>query len=304
MSPTSSKLSLTVTRQSSNNTTLYVRSFMSQQHKLLAWNQNTHTVNGSPRWQTSFSSSATKLRHDTCAEKPPQWNSNGMNLLIKLTRVTNKMNKDFWKEVSVSSRQPTTKHEMYLEDNEWNRRENQNKPYIEVKKCSTELLEKWRLYFEALLNVHGDKRDTDIPPADCDLPISTDNFTLQEVRTALKSLSNAKAPGCDTEICAEALKYGWDTLQSKLISIWDLVLHKGKAPSEWTQNLILPKPKKGDIGHMENYDGISLMSVAAKLYHRMLLSQIHEHLDNTPMMNQAGFRQSRDCWIHTFWGGL
>jgi len=34
----------------------------------------------------------------------------------------------------------------------------------------------------------------------------------------------------------------------------------------WTQGCILPFPKKGDLGKAENYKGITLTSIAAKIY--------------------------------------
>lgn len=72
-------------------------------------------------------------------------------------------------------------------------------------------------------------------------------------------------------------------------------LNSCKPPYEWMRNLILPTPKKGDIINMDNYHGISMMSVAARLYKKMLFSQICELLDNILGVNQAGVWQSRGC---------
>ena len=44
---------------------------------------------------------------------------------------------------------------------------------------------------------------------------------------------------------------------------------------------------------MTNYRGISLMSVAAKLYNRLLLNRIRHIVDPMLRDNQAGFRKDR-----------
>ena len=56
---------------------------------------------------------------------------------------------------------------------------------------------------------------------------------------------------------------------------------------------IVPVPKKGDLSMMTNYRGISLMSVAAKLYNKMLLERLRPLIDEILRRNQAGFRRGR-----------
>ena len=37
-------------------------------------------------------------------------------------------------------------------------------------------------------------------------------------------------------------------------------------PDQWITSIIVPLPKKGDLSLMTNYRGISLLSIAAKVY--------------------------------------
>jgi sorting nexin-29 len=60
-------------------------------------------------------------------------------------------------------------------------------------------------------------------------------------------------------------------------------------------NLIVPLPKKGDLTQMSNYRGISLMSIAAKIYNKVLLYRIRDPIEQILRRNQAGFRQGRGC---------
>ena len=56
---------------------------------------------------------------------------------------------------------------------------------------------------------------------------------------------------------------------------------------------ILPFPKKGDLGLAKNYRGITLTSIAAKIYNALLQNRIEPKIDNILRKNQNGFRRNR-----------
>ena len=56
---------------------------------------------------------------------------------------------------------------------------------------------------------------------------------------------------------------------------------------------ILPFPKKGDLGLANNYRGITLTSIAAKIYNALLCNRIEPKIDNILRKNQNGFRRNR-----------
>ena len=56
---------------------------------------------------------------------------------------------------------------------------------------------------------------------------------------------------------------------------------------------ILPFPKKGDLGLAKNYQGITLTSIAAKIYNALLRNRIEPKIDNILRKNQNGFRRNR-----------
>ena len=94
---------------------------------------------------------------------------------------------------------------------------------------------------------------------------------------------------------AEVLKDGGNFIILQLHAICQLVFEKCHAPTQWTSSLIIPLPKKGNLQLMTNYRGISLMSIAAKTYNRVLLNRIREPIDALLRKNQAGFRTGRSC---------
>ena len=61
----------------------------------------------------------------------------------------------------------------------------------------------------------------------------------------------------------------------------------------WTKGCILPFPKKGDLGLAKNYRGITLTSIAAKIYNALLRNHIEPKIDNILRKNQNGFRRNR-----------
>ena len=56
---------------------------------------------------------------------------------------------------------------------------------------------------------------------------------------------------------------------------------------------ILPFPKKGYLGLAKNYRGITLTSIAAKIYNALLWNCIEPKIDNILRKNQNGFRRNR-----------
>ncbi len=58
-------------------------------------------------------------------------------------------------------------------------------------------------------------------------------------------------------------------------------------------NCILPFPKKGDLGQATNFRGITLTSIAAKIYNMLLLNRIQPEMEKVLRRNQNGYRKNR-----------
>ena len=106
-------------------------------------------------------------------------------------------------------------------------------------------------------------------------------------------MKNDKSPGSDEAITAEALKYGGDSLHSTILEITNAVLIQKETPKQWRENIIIPIPKKASK-HMKDFRGTILMSIAGKVYNKMLLNRIYEPIDNILRPFQAGFRKGRN----------
>ena len=122
------------------------------------------------------------------------------------------------------------------------------------------------------------------------LPISTLEFTLAELEEALSQSRTGGALGLDS-IPLELWKS--DTFKPHLLHLCNrLLLHQEK-PKQWSTGGIIPIPKKGDLSIPSNYRGITLTSIGAKLFNRMVLNRIRPFVDPILRWNQNGFRQQR-----------
>ena len=122
------------------------------------------------------------------------------------------------------------------------------------------------------------------------LPIKTNEFTIGELKVGINSLSINKSPGMD-EIPAEVWKSG--ALNGPLLDVCNRMLIHGEKPDVWSKSIIIPVPKKGDLSSPQNYRGIALTPVAAKVFNKMLLNRIRPHLEPLLRKNQNGFRPGR-----------
>ena len=75
-------------------------------------------------------------------------------------------------------------------------------------------------------------------------------------------------------------------------------LLNGKKPDQWSILNIIPIPKSGDLSLGGNYRGISLSSIVAELYNKMILNRIRPELDIHLRANQNGFRVGRTTVGH------
>ena len=160
-------------------------------------------------------------------------------------------------------------------------------------------LETWKNHFKKLLNAEvfqpSDTVETTIDLIfEINPEIRCDQFSQEEVDTAIKQMKFGKAPGLD---CLPAELWKLPKIRKSLKVFCNDTLN-GNRPEEWGLSGIVPIPKKGNLTITDNYRGISLTQVAAKTYNRLLLNRLRPVLDKVLRPNQNGFRQSRSTSAH------
>ena len=105
----------------------------------------------------------------------------------------------------------------------------------------------------------------------------------------LLKIKNRKAAGLD-KIPPEV----WKTRQFDDILLRHCNAVYNQNPIDrWMKGCILPFPKKGDLGLTKNYRGITLTSIAAKIYNALLRNRIKPKIENILRKNLNGFRRNR-----------
>ena len=121
------------------------------------------------------------------------------------------------------------------------------------------------------------------------LDIKLGPFTQEELDSVLRKIKNRKAAGLD-----EILPEVWKTRQFDDILLRHCNAVYNQNPIDrWMKGCILPFPKKDDLGLAKNYRGITLTSIAAKIYNALLRNRIEPKIDNILRKNQNGFRRNR-----------
>ena len=87
------------------------------------------------------------------------------------------------------------------------------------------------------------------------------------------SLKNNKSPGIDGLI-SEIFKCSQDIFSPILLKLFNYVFSNGVYPSSWSEGLITPIHKKGDLDNSNNYRGITLINTLSKIYSHILNNRL------------------------------
>ena len=173
--------------------------------------------------------------------------------------------------------------------NEGSRRKSTTKAKLKAAN-QQERIKLWKQHFETLLGNPSKvmlELNTRIISKQLDIKIGP--FTQKELDLVLRKIENRKAAGLD-EIPQEV----WKTRQFDDILLRHCnAVYNQNLIDRWMKGCILPFPKKGDLGLAKNYRGITLTSIAAKIYNPLQRNCIEPKFDNILRKNQNGYRRNR-----------
>ena len=153
------------------------------------------------------------------------------------------------------------------------------------------IVNRWTEYCQELYN-HPITSDINILQRNSmdqydDLPI-----LKYEVINAIKSLKDRKSPGNDN-ISSELLKHGVDAIVNVFTELCQKSWSMKKWPAQWTQSLVIPIPKKGNLRKCENYRTLIPISHSSKILLRIILNRLNPQVERILSDEQAGFRKGR-----------
>ena len=120
-----------------------------------------------------------------------------------------------------------------------------------------------------------------------------------EVRSAIKSLASNKSPGLDGLI-PEIFKASEPIITPFITKLFNTVFRSNVYPRAWTESFITPIFKKGDTNDTNNYRGVTLIKIIAKLYSKILHDRLIKWASENDKItsNQYGFQKNKstiDC---------
>ena len=160
------------------------------------------------------------------------------------------------------------------------------------------VLERWRESFEEIMNTESQGRAV----ISCmGMERGGGRLLVQgpikrrEVKRAIGRLKLGKASGVDG-ITAEMLKFGGEAVIDWMHMICNLAWKQGVVPDDWVKAIMVPVYKgKGSKEECCNYRGISLVSIAGKVYGKIIIERVMEITESRISEEQGGFRRGRGC---------
>ncbi|KAI0215636.1 hypothetical protein LSAT2_032304 [Lamellibrachia satsuma] len=113
-------------------------------------------------------------------------------------------------------------------------------------------LESWKDHFQTILNRPEPTETAQIPEAEEDMDVNTDQPTLEEVKMAIKMMKNGRAPGSDG-VTAEMLVVDNTVTPRLLTQIFSDIWETENIPEDWKMGLVVKLPKKGDLSNCKNW---------------------------------------------------
>ena len=112
---------------------------------------------------------------------------------------------------------------------------------------------------------------------------------------ALRTLKNKKAAGPDGIIGELLNNTGCKVLCNIfLCECFNALFEKVVFPESWTESIVLPLFKKGEVNNPNNYRGISLCGTRSKVYSTIINLRLQEWVEKSNITGeyQAGFKKN------------
>ena len=147
--------------------------------------------------------------------------------------------------------------------------------------CATveEQQERWRRHFSKILNVQSQFSEDELEKMR-QRPVRHDQAeqpTMDELTSAIGKLKNGKAGGA-SGVLPEMVKAGGseDAFLEKLLNLVQTSWMEKKVSRDWSDAVLVPVPKKGDLHQCDNWRGIVLLDVVGKVVARIILERLQK----------------------------
>lgn len=135
---------------------------------------------------------------------------------------------------------------------------------------------------------------------DAEIEALNADFTLSELKDAIRSVKCNKSPG-DDRIPYELLKHLHRNALQVLLAYYNKVWKEGDLPDDWHHATIVPLLKPTKTASLpESYRPISLTSTICKVMEKMVTSRLQWFVEKNNLLskNQTGFRKNKSTIHH------
>ena len=161
----------------------------------------------------------------------------------------------------------------------------------------------WFQHFRTLLEKEVNTDDI----TDSTIDDDAENHTLNrpileaEVLFALRKIKLGKAPGPDG-IIGEIIRCSGNQVVHFFVKFFNTLFDNGIFPEGWTESIVIPLFKKGDVNNPSDYRGISLCDTSSQPYSTIINNRQREWFEQNNITGeyQAGFRRRYPTIDHTF----
>ena len=158
----------------------------------------------------------------------------------------------------------------------------------------------WRQHFSSILNICSHYSLTELAQRPTRTSMA-DPPSLEELMQAVSKLKSSKAGG-SSGILPEMLRASYcdtrfrHTLLDLVLSAW----RERRVPQDWSNAVLVPIPKKGDLTHCDNWRGIALLDVVGKVVARVVQERLQKLAEDVLPDSQCGFRRGLGCMDTVF----
>ena len=123
----------------------------------------------------------------------------------------------------------------------------------------------------------------------------------EELLDAVMKLRNGKAAG-ESGILPEMVKAACcdGNFVEMLLELVTEVWTESGVPADWSDTVLIPIPKKGDLSQCDNWRGIALLDVVGKVVARVIQGRLQKLAEDELPESQCGFRKGRGCMDMVF----
>lgn len=80
-------------------------------------------------------------------------------------------------------------------------------------------------------------------------------------------------------IIGEFLKNSGQVVVDYFVCFFNALFDRGMFPDSWTESVILPLYKKGEVNNPGNYRGISLCNISSKVYSSVINNRLQKWVE-------------------------